>query len=278
MGKIQAGIKFGIAVFVFLLSLFTFSQITRSYADKMSMWKSRPANEQLEIQSAPRTFFRPLSPTASLQSPLVSSYRVKVARNVSINLHKSLRARQGEEKTKVMVVPAAQPLIAHDDLQASIGFLPYERILGKGVRFRYTSIEGERIGHAWFFAPRNLRGKTIRVFYAGIVPREITFSVSRSSTSARVHYRFEPKDSAQTQVLSFKVPDKLPFDRVALFEFVIEKERASRPYGDFLVERVEVLDDDALNMPAIAKNQTPSFAFGNNYFQSNIWGGEVRAS
>ena len=173
---------------------------------------------------------------------------------------------------------SSDQLIAHNDLQGTIDTLPYEKIEGRGTRFRYTQIPEEIIGHFWWFKSRDLRGKTIRVYYSGIVPHEITFLTSHSYWSAKAIYHFSLEDSPETKVLSFQIPNRLPFKDISVFELRIEKSHAGRPYGDFLIERVEVIADDHISTPIEIENQSHSFSFGGPYLQSNIWGGEVKTS
>ena len=173
---------------------------------------------------------------------------------------------------------ASSPLVQHDSLQGTINTLSYERIEGRGIRFRYTQIPEDFIGHFWWFEPQDLRGKTVRIFYSGIVPSEITFLVRRSYWAVETACRFHLEDSPETKILSFQVPNKLPFKEVSIFELRIEKARAGRPYGDFLIEKVEVVESDDALPPIEAENQSHPFPFGGPYLQSNIWGGEVRAS
>ncbi len=169
-------------------------------------------------------------------------------------------------------------LITHSDLQGTINTLSYERIEGKGIRFRYTQIPEDFIGHFWWFKARDLRGKTIRVYYSGIVPNEITFLVAHSYQSAKAIYHFPLEGSPETKVLSFQIPDRLPFKDISIFELRIERSRAERPYGDFLIENVEVAASDNASTPIEMGNQSHPFPFGGPYLQSNIWGGEVKTS
>lgn len=170
-------------------------------------------------------------------------------------------------------------LITHDDLQGSINLLPYERIEGKGVRFRYTDIPQERIGHTWFVKPVDLRGKTVRVHYSGIVPQEMTFKISRSGASAQAVYRVSLEDSLKGKSVFLKVPDALPFKEVHFFEFEIERSRAGKDYGDFLIEKVEILEGGEPEKSTVKDKEPPRhFPFGSPFLQSNIWGGEVRSS
>ena len=119
--------------------------------------------------------------------------------------------------------------------------MPYEKIRGRGIRFRYTEIEGDSIGHAWFFKPRDLRGKILRVRYSGIVPCEMVFKIARSSESAAVSSRVRLESSSETKTFALRIPAAFPFREVSVFKFEIEKETAGRPYGDFLIEKVEIL-------------------------------------
>jgi len=169
-------------------------------------------------------------------------------------------------------------LMTHHDLQGTINTLSYERIEGRGVRFRYTQIPEDFIGHFWWFGPRDLRGKTVRIFYSGIVPSEITFFIRRSYWGVETRYTFHLEDSPETKILSFQIPDRIPFKEVSIFELRIAKSRAGKPYGDFLIEKVEVAPGDKASTPIEMGNQSHPFPFGGPYLQSNIWGGEVGAS
>ena len=87
------------------------------------------------------------------------------------------------------------------------------------------------------------------------------------------------EDSSKTKVLLFKVPNTLAFRDVSIFEFRIEKSLAGKNYADFLIEKVEALNGNQDQEP-IKNQQNPSqsFPFGGSFLQSNIWGGEVRAT
>jgi len=93
-----------------------------------------------------------------------------------------LKVEAREERSE-MIVRSPKPrkasslpqLIQHDDLHGTINSLPYEWMHGWGVRFRYTKISKKLIGHFWWFKGRDLRGKTVRVRYSGLVPAEIVF-------------------------------------------------------------------------------------------------------
>ncbi len=173
---------------------------------------------------------------------------------------------------------SSNQLITHNNLQGTINTLSYERIEGKGIRFRYPQIPEEMVGHFWWFKTRDLRGKTIRVYYSGIVPHEITFLISHSSQSAKAIYSFHLEDSPTTKIISFQIPNRPPFKDISIFELRVEKSRAEKPYGDFLIEKVEVAVGDNVSTPIEMRNQSYPFTFGGPYLQSNIWGGEVKTS
>ena len=177
-----------------------------------------------------------------------------------------------------MINDFSNQLITHDGFQGTINALSYERIEGRGVRFRYTEIPEEMIGHFWYFRSNDLRGKTIRIYYSGIVPHEITFLVAHSYWSTKAIYRFRLEDSPETKVLSFQIPNRFPFKDVSIFEFRIEKSRAGRPYGDFLVEKVEILEGGDDSTLIGTRSQPKPFVFGGPYLQPNVWGGEVLTS
>ncbi|GEM_PF-6237040 len=195
--------------------------------------------------------------------------------------HKELKT-ESPFKQKSNILQATQKaaesqLIQHEDLQGTINTLPYERIKNIGVRFRYTSIPEEIIGHFWRFKSADLRGKTIRIYYSGIVPNEIIFLMSRSYSSVKASYRVPLTDSSQTQVISLKVPNSIAFKDISILEFQIEKFRARKPYGDFLIEKIDVVANENVSSNKIENSSRP-FSFGDPYLQSNIWGGEVLAS
>lgn len=170
-------------------------------------------------------------------------------------------------------------LIHHSDLQGTINTLPYERIEGRGVRFRYTEIPEKMIGHFWYLKQSyDLRGKSIRIHYSGIVPKELSFLLFRSHWSVKVIYNIHLEDSEETKTITFQILDRLPFKDVSIFELRIERAQAGKPYGDFLIEKVEILENDDNSTSIKTDHEPKPFTFGGPYLQSNIWGGEVRAS
>jgi hypothetical protein len=132
--------------------------------------------------------------------------------------------------------------IFHEDAQGAINFLPYEMLEGKGTRFHYSKMEGETAGHFWFLKPQDLRGKTIQIHYSGIVPQEMVFKLSRSSSSACAVYRSPLRNGAETKAVAFKVPDTFPFKDVGIFKFEIERSRSGKTYADFFIRKIEILN------------------------------------
>ena len=169
-------------------------------------------------------------------------------------------------------------LVKHNNIQGTINTLPYERIEGRGVRFRYTKISENVIGHFWYLDQNyDLRARTIQIHYSGIVPAKISIFLFHSFTGAKAIYHFRLDNSLETKTISFQVPNTLPFKAVSTFELKIEKREAQKSYGDFLIEKVEILPEKVVLQPFQSKQSHP-FPFGGYFLQSNIWGGEVRAS
>ncbi len=161
-------------------------------------------------------------------------------------LREALKKSISAVQSKAEVLPPEgkempAPLITNQDLQGQIGFFPYESVGKTGIRFRYSRLEGEESGHRWFFSPRDLRGKTIRVSYSGIVRKEIFFTISRSSASAELKRLVRLKNTPKPRTFLLRVPWALPFKDVSLLKLEIETLRAGKQYGDFLIEKVEVL-------------------------------------
>ena len=201
---------------------------------------------------------------------------------VPVEKYKELKIEShfGQKQNVLQITQKAveSELIQHESLQGTINSLPYERIKGVGVRFRYTTIPEELIGHFWRVKSVDLRGKTIRIYYSGIVPHEITFLFSRSYSSVKASYRVSLIDSSRTQVVSLKVPENFAFKDISIFEFQIVKSRVGKNHGDFLIEKVEIGSNHDNFRPDKAEHRSHSFSFGGPYLQSNIWGGEVFAS
>ena len=170
-------------------------------------------------------------------------------------------------------------LIHHNDLQGTINTLPYERIKGRGIRFRYTKIPEQIIGHFWHFKQsHDLRGKNIRIYYSGIVPNEVSFLLFRSYWSVKAIYNIHLEDSEETKTITFQIPNRLPFKDVSICELRIQRAQAGKPYGDFLIEKVEVVKSNDHSTSIKTDNESKPFVFGGPYLQSNVWGGEVLAS
>ncbi len=197
---------------------------------------------------------------------------------VSKKPQKIATVKRFAKKSRATQKAAASELIHHESLQGTINTLPYERIKNIGVRFRYSSIPEEIIGHFWRFHSTDLRGKTIRINYSGIVPNEMVFLISRSYSSAKASYRLFLKDSSETRTISLTVPESTPFKDISIFEFQIVKSHAGKNYGDFLIEKVEIVSNHADDRHDKKEHHPRAFSFGGPYIQSNIWGGEILVS
>lgn len=244
-----------------------------------------------ELEDAQQELIAPREPLSASRSfedlkppeHFIRQKELKQVREEIIVLQKGMTPAQARDIPKPFFLEMTREntllqLIHHNDLQGTINTLSYERIEGRGIRFRYTQIPEDFIGHFWWFEPKDLRGKTVRIYYSGIVPSEITFLVRRSYWGVEAAFRFHLEDSPETKILSFQIPDRIPFKEVSIFELRIEKARAGKPYGDFLIEKVEVAPGDKASTPIEMGNQSHPFPFGGPYLQSNIWGGEVKAS
>lgn len=134
-------------------------------------------------------------------------------------------------------------LLTDGELQAMVNYLDYEIFPGKGVRFHYSDVPDTPIGHMWFLKkPHDLRGKTVRLDYRGYAPEWINVKMARSGTSASVTRKVKLENAPhESKSIFLETPNKFPFKDVKYFEFWIDRESASRSYGDFVIERVAVL-------------------------------------
>jgi len=130
------------------------------------------------------------------------------------------------------------------NVQASLNGLAFELVPAQGVRFRYSGISEDRIGHVWYGQARDLRGKTLKIWCSGMLPDEITFELSRSTTSAKLVSHFRPERGRRTHIFSIDVPNTLPFRETSIFRVAIERSRQTRMYGEFLVEKVVIVENE----------------------------------
>ena len=131
--------------------------------------------------------------------------------------------------------------------EGAINGLPYIET-GSGVRFRYDKLPAERAGYFWFFEPLDVRGKTLKFFYSGLVPRKATLKIAQSGQGPFLTKEFDMESSDSPQVLLLKVPSRDAFAHVTLLQFIIEKSKAGSGHGAFRVERILVVDE-GMRMP-----------------------------
>ena len=129
---------------------------------------------------------------------------------------------------------------ASSDLEAAIGLLSYERAADGKYHFRYRGMNKDIMGHYWYVRDLDLRGKTLRVRYSGLVPRKMTFKAGKSETSAFVEQEFDLVDGSASKQISFQIPNTPAFSQVKFFKFEIVKSRAGRLAADFYIENVVV--------------------------------------
>ena len=261
------------AAAVLLGGTFAFSEITRSQSEKM-VWvqeraalqapmripKVRPFSEPRilnapSIQKVTKPEVATTQQLASKKSEVIS-LPMAALRNDKNNVPKktaksAVIAGERRERSSPKFgrihpdeshrLLADKPLFTNKNLQLQIGSLPYVPAGETGVHFQYAELNGKAAGHRWFFAPHDLRGRTIRIFYSGIVPNEIILKLSKSSTSAAFIQRARLKDSPTPRIFSFQVPRNLPFASASQLGFEIEQTKAGRGYGDFQIEKVEAL-------------------------------------
>jgi hypothetical protein len=184
--------------------------------------------------------------------------------------------------TGQVTLPKLSPpaLLTHKELQAMVNYLDYEIFPGRGVRFQYSDLSDDHMGHMWFLKrPRDLRGKTVRIDYRGYVPVEMTFKIARSGTSASVTRKVKLESSPYgSKSVFLEIPDKFPFKDVKYFEFWIDRESAGRMHGDFIIEKVVVLEkkDEARQAPNEARPE--SFPFNRPFVPTNLIRSEVPLS
>ena len=199
------------------------------------------------------------------------------------------KARKGKAEARVakpvtgkVTLPKLSPsaLLDHTELQAMVNSLNYEILPGKGVRFRFDDLIYDPMGHEWFLEkPRDLRGKTVRIDYRGYVPREMTFRFSRSSTSAATEKKIKLEDAPESaRSIFIDIPSTIPFKDVRSLEFWFDREGAGRSHGDFMIEKVVVLDHSARAKEAPAESRPQPFPFDLPFAAMNFMRSEVRAS
>ncbi len=183
---------------------------------------------------------------------------------------------------KVVILPKLSPsaLLDHTELQAMVNSLDYEILPGKGVRFRYDDLLYDHMGHEWFLEKsRDLRGKTVRIDYRGYVPQEMTFRLSRSSTSAAVEKKVRLEDVPdRIRSIFIEIPSTIPFKDVRSLEFWFDREGAGRSHGDFMIEKVVVLDHPAMAKEALDESRPQPFPFDHPFAATNLMQSEVRGS
>jgi hypothetical protein len=143
-----------------------------------------------------------------------------------------------------MIQPPRQ--LELDGAQTSINGLSYERVPCKGIRFKYNDMNTSPIGHLWFLRGEDLCNKTLRIYYSGIVPLEISFFISRSSYGERYAMNVRLDNTESTRYFDLTIPDKPIFKQTSFFGFNFERRGARSKAGEFYIEKVELLEDPEL--------------------------------
>jgi len=210
-------------------------------------------------------------------SPSIPKVLAPTKAREEIAKQRTVRAVTGQ----VPILKVSPPLLLdHTELQAMVNYLDYEIFPGRGVRFRYSDLPDDHMGHMWFLKrPRDLRGKTVRIDYQGYVPREMTFRIAKSGTSAAVEKKVVLEDSPYEQRSIFiDLPNTTPFREVKHLEFWIERETAGRTHGDFMIEKVVVLEGEESGKQVANESRPEPFPFDRPFVPTNLMRSEVPVS
>ncbi|MBI1976336.1 MAG: hypothetical protein HYS56_02370, partial [Candidatus Omnitrophica bacterium] len=178
---------------------------------------------------------------------------------------------------KVSLSPPA--LLDHTEVQATVNYLNYQILPGRGVRFQYHELPYKHMGHEWFLKrSHDLRGKTLRINYRGYVPREMTFKIAKSGTSSAVVKKVKLEDAPhETRSIFIEIPSTIPFKEVKFLEFWIERESAGRSHGDFVIENVAVIESTGKSRQAVDESPPEPFPFDRPFVPTNLMRAEVQA-
>ena len=88
----------------------------------------------------------------------------------------------------------------------------------------------------------DLRRITLRISYAGTVPSNISFFISRSSLAERHLYPVCLENTQETRCFDLPVPDKPEFKETSIFGFYFERRGAGNRTGDFFLEKVQLIE------------------------------------
>lgn len=168
-------------------------------------------------------------------------------------------------------------LLDHTELQAMAGYLYYEILPGRGVRFKYSEVLYDHMGHEWFLEmPRDLRGKTVRIDYLGYVPREMTFRIAKSGTSAAVEKKVALQDSLYgPRSVFIDIPNTIPFKEVKYLEFWFDRKSAGRSHGDFMIEKVVVVENTEKGKGVVDESRPEPFPFDRPFAPTNLMWAEA---
>jgi len=285
----------GIACFAGFLTIF--SELSRSQSERPGIRPAWNPEKQILLAAAVPVPPKPLHLGVPEFVAKETQQMIKEAEKISTQeltpqIHKVLTpAKAGEERAERRAVkpmtgqvplPKLSPplLLDHTELQAMAGYLYYEILPGRGVRFHYNELRYDRMGHEWFLKrARDLRGKTVRIDYRGYAPREMTFRIAKSGTSAAVEKKVVLEDSPyEPRSIFIDLPNTTPFREVKHLEFWIDRESAGRSHGDFMIEKVVVLKGGERGNQVANESRPEPFPFDRPFVPTNLMKAEVRAS
>lgn len=299
----SAGFKVLVGTVIFAGFLTVSSEFSRSQSEKPGVRTGWNPEKQILLAAALPVPPRPLSlgvpefAAKEIPVPVIHSVTKPQAEKVSTletsppipKVMKPAKAREEKAGRKIakplpgeVASPKLSPLalLDHTELQAMVNDLDYEILPGRGVRFRYSGLPQDPVGHLWFLKrPLDLRGKTIRIDYLGYVPREMTFRIAKSGTSAAVIKKVKLEDAPyETRSLFIEIPNTIPFKEVKYLEFWIDRKGAGRSYGDFMIEKVRVIETSEKARQAVDESQPEPFPFDRPFIPTHLMRTEVPAT
>ena len=283
-------ILLGVVIFVGFLAVS--SELSRSQSEKPEIRSIWNPQKEIFLPSSPLAPSEPLHlgvpEFVAKETPkMIKEEKQEVTPSIP-KVQEPAKAREEKAEAKIVksvtgeiALPKLSPslLLNHTELQAMVNYLDYEVLPGRGVRFHYRNPLDDHMGHLWFLKrPRDLRGKTIRIDYMGYTPQEMTFKISRSETSAAVMKKVKLEVSPyELQSLFIEIPDRIPFKDVKYFEFWIDRETAGRRHGDFMIEKVVVIETHEKGKQVVDESRPETFPFEHPFVSTNLIRAEVQA-